>query len=58
LRVSGGRDSETGSGARSLWRLLRTLAFRVGRRVRISFATQPVKSGNIADRIQRLAEAT
>jgi hypothetical protein len=38
LRFSGGRDSETGSGARSLWRLLRTLAFKVGRRVRISFA--------------------
>ena len=36
LRFSGGRDSETGSGARPMW--LRTLAFKVGRRVRISFA--------------------
>jgi hypothetical protein len=38
LRFSGGRDSETGSGALSHVSLLRTLAFRVERRVRISFA--------------------
>jgi hypothetical protein len=37
LRFSGGRDSETGSGPRSHVALLRMLAFRVGRRVRISF---------------------
>src|SRR5277367_5408296 len=32
LRFSGGRDSETGSGARTHVAILRTLAFRVGRR--------------------------
>jgi hypothetical protein len=38
-RFSGGRDSETGNGARDpMGRPLGMLVFRVGRRVRISFA--------------------